>query len=232
MTIQQQCAQDALNTSSSPRRYRVEGQGALRLDLHVGDSVCITSADSNQGCELLFIDAQGQPLDSYLAHNSLADKAEGALAQFDQQSDSALRLKELLLAWGIGEQALQQAFRFEAQALPEFEVTEEATLIVLCCGRDMQVAEQSPVTELQIAHYTMSGNGLPQPLALPRSEFRVPTCSATSYEVKAGEWIQIIDVEGKQSSAFVAFDAASLKEGREEPLHAVATRARNGLTVR
>ncbi|WP_296062821.1 aminomethyltransferase family protein [uncultured Amphritea sp.] len=235
MAIQQQCAQDALNTSSSPRWYRVEGQGGLRLDLHVGDSVCITSADSNQGCELLFIDAQGQPLDSYLAQNdsvkAFADKAEGALAQLDQQSDSALRLKELLLAWGIGDQALQQAFRFEAQALPEFEVTEEATLIVLCCGRDMQVAEQSPVTELQIAHYTMSGNGLPQPLALPRSEFRVPSCSATSYEVKAGEWIQVIDVEGKQCSDFVAFDAAALKEGREEPLDAVATRTLNGLTL-
>lgn len=210
--------------------YRVEGQGALRLDLHVGDRVCISSADTHQGCELLFIDAHGGVPDASLPPYVFS-KAVNALAQLEQQSDSAQRLNELLQAWGIGENTLHQACCFAADSLPEFAVTEAVTMIVLCCGQDMQVTEQAPVTELQVAHYTLADAALPMPLAAPRSEFRVPRCSATSYEVKAGEWIQIIDVEGKQCSDFIAFDAVAQAQGREVALDAVATRTLNGLTL-
>jgi aminomethyltransferase len=231
MTIHQQQAQ-VLNEvlPVQPRLYRVEGQDALRLELHAGDKVCITSADFQQGCELIFMDAQGGVTESPLLDYPLSE-AVNTGAQLAQQSESALRLSELLQVWNINEQALQQAHCCSADSLPTFEVSESLTMVVLCCGKDMQVVEQTPVTALQVAHFTTLDADLPPPLATPRSEFRIPRGSATSYEVKAGEWIQIIDVEGKQCSDFIAFDAAALEQGHEVALDAVATRTLNGLTL-
>ena len=49
------------------------------------------------------------------------------------------------------------------------------------------------------------GERKPQALAEPRLDFRVDLASALAYEVRAGEYIQIIDVEGRQCSDFLAF---------------------------
>ncbi len=230
MIIQQQLAQDEFLKDVIPRFYRVEGQDALRLELSKGDRVRITSADSQQSCELLLLNPLSKSQNTMLPEYPVK-QAANALAQLEQQTDSAFRLSKLLQAWSIDQSRLNEARCFSPTSLPEFEVTESVTLVVLNCGKDMLVAEQCPVTELQIEHVTTADSALPQPLATPRSEFRVPRCSARSYEVKAGEWIQIIDVEGKQCSDFIAFDAAALEEGKEVALDAVATRSMNGLTL-
>ena len=52
--------------------------------------------------------------------------------------------------------------------------------------------------------------------------------SALSYEVRAGEYIQIIDVRGKQCSDFLAFHRAKLEAGSERGLDGVVTRTLMG----
>jgi aminomethyltransferase len=69
---------------------------------------------------------------------------------------------------------------------------------------------------------------LPDPLAEPRLDFEVPRASALAYEVKAGEYIQVIDVRGRQCSDFLAFDSQELQEGRERGLDSTATRSLMG----
>ena len=69
---------------------------------------------------------------------------------------------------------------------------------------------------------------LPPPLAEPLLDLRVPAASARAYRVKAGDYIQIIDVAGRQCSDFVAFDAAALEQGRECGLDATVTRTLMG----
>ena len=54
---------------------------------------------------------------------------------------------------------------------------------------------------------------LPPPLAEPRLDFRVDKASALAYEVREGEFIQIIDVKGKQCSDFLAFHRQKLERG-------------------
>jgi aminomethyltransferase len=44
-------------------------------------------------------------------------------------------------------------------------------------------------------------------LGEPVREFRIPAGTAKAYTVKTGEHVQIIDVEGKECSDFMAFDA-------------------------
>ena len=69
---------------------------------------------------------------------------------------------------------------------------------------------------------------LPPPLAEPRLDFRVDAATALAYEVRAGEFIQVIDVEGKQCSDFLAFHRAQARVGLERGLDATTTRSLMG----
>ena len=69
---------------------------------------------------------------------------------------------------------------------------------------------------------------LPAPLAEPRLDFRVDKATALAYEVRAGEYIQVIDVEGKQCSDFLAFHRGRLEDGVERGLDATVTRSITG----
>jgi len=69
---------------------------------------------------------------------------------------------------------------------------------------------------------------LPDPLAEPRMDFEVPRASARAYEVAAGEYIQVIDVKGRQCSDFLAFHAGKLQDGLERGLDSTTTRSLMG----
>ena len=77
-----------------------------------------------------------------------------------------------------------------------------------------------PASDLQLEVSRSSRRGehepeLPEPLAETRLDFEVPRASALAYEVKAGEYIQVLDVKGRQCSDFLAFHGAKLQSGVE-----------------
>ena len=69
---------------------------------------------------------------------------------------------------------------------------------------------------------------LPPPLAEPRLDLRIDAATAGSYEVGAGEFIQVIDVQGKQCSDFLAFRRDALARGIERGLDETVTRTLMG----
>ena len=58
---------------------------------------------------------------------------------------------------------------------------------------------------------------LPEPLAKVKNELLVKDSSAVSYEVKKGDFIQIVDLYGRQCSDFNAFDSNALQSGKNIP---------------
>jgi len=56
----------------------------------------------------------------------------------------------------------------------------------------------------------------------------VPRASARAYEVAAGEYIQVIDVKGRQCSDFLAFHSGKLQDGFERGLDSTTTRSLMG----
>ena len=70
---------------------------------------------------------------------------------------------------------------------------------------------------------------LPEPLAEPKFELHIDSATGQAYEVKAGDYIQIIDVAGRQCSDFLAFDARQLQQGRQRSFDMTATRTMTGL---
>ena len=71
---------------------------------------------------------------------------------------------------------------------------------------------------------TLAEVELPAPLAEPRLDFRVDRATALAYEVRKGEYIQVLDVQGRQCSDFLAFNAGKLERGLERGLDATTTR--------
>lgn len=97
--------------------------------------------------------------------------------------------------------------------------------IIVAPGQRMQPDAQDPPTDLDVRLVpARPGTRLPPALGIARDELRVAAGTARAYRVAAGEYIQIIDVEGKQCSDFLAFDAAALPDGLEFGLDPTATR--------
>ena len=69
---------------------------------------------------------------------------------------------------------------------------------------------------------------LPEPLADPVLDLRIKSATAQSYFVKAGDFIQIIDVDGRQCTDFQCFSARKLDKGKDHPLDVTTTRTLMG----
>ncbi|HCX88263.1 MAG TPA: aminomethyltransferase, partial [Gammaproteobacteria bacterium] len=107
-------------------------------------------------------------------------------------------------------------------------------LCVLCApGQPMAVDQQTPPTSLVVhikrcARRELTEPPLPEPLADPRLELRIDRCTARQYTVHVGEYIQIIDVAGRECSDFLAFSSAGLDQGKERHIDMTTTRTLMG----
>ncbi|MEL7182266.1 MAG: DUF1989 domain-containing protein [Pseudomonadota bacterium] len=79
----------------------------------------------------------------------------------------------------------------------------------------------------QVFRHKMAGGAirLPDPLGDIREEFTIPRATARAYALRAGETVQIIDMEGQQCSDFQAVRMAPLDAGREAMIDGTATRS-------
>src|SRR5262249_36226763 len=123
-----------------------------------------------------------------------------------------------------------------------FVAQQSLTCVIAAPGGLMSVDEDNPPSDLLIevrrapgalgapgARGSLGGEPvLPPPLADPLLDLRVDMATAMAYEVKAGQYIQVIDVEGRQCSDFLAFNARRLADGAERGLDATTTRNLTG----
>ena len=117
-------------------------------------------------------------------------------------------------------------------ARQEFSVRSEASVLVAAPGGRV-VDGDWPASALTIELQRASPRPdeeveLPPPLAEPKFELRVDKASALSYEVAEGDYIQIIDVAGRQCSDFLAFHSHKLQAGVERGLDPQVTRTLMG----
>jgi aminomethyltransferase len=121
-----------------------------------------------------------------------------------------------------------------AGAEERFEADRRAGLTVSApAGVPLVVEGGVPASDVlvEVQRATPRGDGdpvLPEPLAEPRLDFEVPRASALAYEVKAGEYIQVIDVQGRQCSDLLAFHWGKLQDGSERGLDSTTTHSLMG----
>jgi aminomethyltransferase len=114
----------------------------------------------------------------------------------------------------------------DAGAASAFRARGEVFCLLFAPGVATTPVGQETPTDLQV-EILAEGEGpawSAGPLASPKADIRIQAATAQAYRVAAGDYIQIIDLEGRQCSDFVAFDAAALAGGRERALDAAATR--------
>ena len=196
-------------------RYAVTPGGATAIQLRGDDELRIIDRHGGQVAELTTAGAPfGPPADA----DATVVRAAG------------------LPLDGIGPDQARCARLFGRQSPPgsalSFTAAGDTTVVVGAPGGRV-VDGDAPATELALevrrALPRPAGEvALPPPLAEPRLDFRVDRASALSYEVRAGEYIQIIDVQGKQCSDFLAFHRAKLDAGVERGLDGVVTRTLMG----
>jgi len=212
-------------------KYRLEGQHAIQLHLGAGDRLEILSPDKAQSTELIVLDAHGT-LAPALLDKRPPVVAVGIQQQLLQRGAAAQKLRHQLDTWQLDDASLQQAIKVSGEEHAQFTAVSELTVVIAAAGPNMSVEAHTPVTEVDISvtYTNLAEPPLPAPLAPIKHELRVNRATAQTYEVKKGEWIQIIDVSGKQCSDFIAFDKQALAQGIVLGLDATATRTVMGLS--
>jgi aminomethyltransferase len=214
--------------------YWVRPGGVTAVRLLAGDELTVVDRFGRQSAELAVVARNGSADGAALgvALDAPATTVR-ALAATEDVREPVLAD---LLAQGI-DPALLRAVRLFGEWSPagtrqSFSVLEPATALVAAPARRMRVddASANPPSDLLLevrrgTRVQPSEIELPAPLAEPVLDLRIDKATACSYEVKAGQYIQVIDVEGRQCSDFLAFHSHALDTGVERGLDGTVTRS-------
>jgi aminomethyltransferase len=204
---------------------------AVRLD--PGDELTVVNHDGGQVAELTVLDAEGG--EDAAAIGARADVDASVLRDL-LRTGAADGFLAALHADGLVPHDARALRLFDAAtprgAVERFAVERGSTAIVAAPGGRI-VDGEWPASPLLIevrraVPRELAEVELPPPLAEPRLDFRIDRATASGYEVESGEYIQIIDVRGKQCSDFLAFNRPKLERGIERGLDATTTRSLMG----
>ena len=221
-------------------RYVVEGCGAILIRLEEGDRLTIENTEGGQPCEVVCTSDDGKP-DSGILGATAQGPAVG-LQRLMTSADQSLRsLRMGVEARGIDLTAAGAIHLFEsttpAGTEASFTASRDGVVIIAAphpnASGAMDYELQDTATPLtvmvkravikQVAKFE-----LPDPLADPVHDIRVYSRTAESFFVKAGDYIQIIDVDGRQCTDFQCFSARKLDKGIEHALDVTTTRTLMG----
>ena len=221
-------------------RYRVTGGGATAVALDPGDRIEIIDPEGRQQCELSAFDADGVSDPGLLgAVAAETSSGNGTRTILSAPLTDARRVRAGLERQGIDLNGARPAHVFEADSPAGSKATFTAhapiAVVVAAPGGPMNPQDHNPPTDLIVYVYraTLPEPGeiyLPAPLADPTNDFTIAAATAEAYEVRKGDYFQVVDVEGRECSDFQCFAVSSLEQGKEDCLNATITRTLMGAT--
>lgn len=217
-------------------RHRVAPGGLTVVELEPGDRLEVIDIEGDQGAELLAFAGNRQALGALGLRPSPGAAFIGHLLQ--DGSREAAHVTAGLARRGIDCRGLPEAARLWSEATPAghsrvFHSGENLLVLVAAPGGATPVDSQARASELRLLvrranPRTQFTPPLPVPLGEVLDEFTITPGSARDYVVGAGQYIQVLDVAGRQCSDFVAFDRRSLDRGVQIDLDPTVTRTLNG----
>ncbi|MGA8133654.1 aminomethyltransferase family protein [Pseudomonas sp. MWU12-2345] len=218
-------------------RYRVAAGGVSLVALEPGDTLQVIDVEGLQSCELLALAANGH---SALAQWALAATPGGEFiaGQLAEPSLHSRRILQALHKRGIDLRSLPRAASLwgddsAAGHSRRFVASDPLLVLVAAPASPHAVDRQYRPSELRLVVERANPSPLwlpelPEPLGELVDEFTVRAGSARGYTVAKGQYIQVLDVAGRQCSDFVAFDRRALERGQELDLDQTVTRTLNG----
>ena len=217
-------------------RYVVEGQGAALIPIDAGDRITIINDEGGQHCEIIVADEAGMA-DAGIIGGRANGEGKGIQALLVSGDKSLHGLKMGLIARGVDLSRANAIQLFEnttpAKTEVEFTAVRSGIIVVAAPAGIMDFDQQNTATSLTViirrAKIKLSGQFLlPDPLADPLTDVRIHSQTAEAYFVKAGDYIQILDVDGRQCTDFECFSARKLDKGIEHALDVTTTRTLMG----
>ncbi len=217
-------------------RHVVPGGGAVLLQLMTGDRLSLVNDEGGQPAEIIIAAKDGR-IDAGLLGQVANCSAEGLKAMLAMGDGSPARLRLGLAARQIDLAKAGGLRLFGPDTTPgtkaELTALDDGWLVVAAPGLPMAPEAQDTATPLtllmQRARPRMVAQyDLPDPLADPVLDLRVRSATAESYFVKAGDYVQILDVDGRQCTDFQCFDARKLDRGIQHALDVTTSRTLMG----
>lgn len=218
-------------------RHPVPGGGSRAVPIGRGDRFSIRDQQGLQPGELVFIGTDGRS-DAGMIGATGHGKPTGVQSVLANGSGSGARVLKALAAVGFdlreGDAVRVFADGSRAGDTRDFIAACDGLLIVAAPGTRMRPESQDAPTGL-ILYIQRATPGAPKaaaappdPLADPLLDINIQPGNARSYEVRKGEYIQILDVQGRECSDFQAFSRQALDKGLERDIDPTTTRALTG----
>ena len=213
-------------------RYTVKGEGILGINLYRDDEIKIVNIEGSQEVELTFFNDDGK--NENLVGKNFNKNADFIKYILKNSSEKNVLLKKLKKK-KVDLDKLKSLNYFDQNTESGTEINlsieKNGFAIFAAPGEPMEVSSFNVATDLLIfvTRKNKKNNKLesilPEPLADTKNEFRIKNSSAIAYEIKKGDFIQIIDLYGRQCSDFMAFDSNALQKGKEYSIDTTASRA-------
>ncbi|MFA3916625.1 DUF1989 domain-containing protein [Ruegeria hyattellae] len=218
-------------------RHPVPGAGSRAVQITKGDTITLLDRDGMQPAEMVFF-APDRSSDAAMLGTQGNGRPDGVIATLANGAPSGCKVLRALEVAGfdIVQGDAVQAFSDGSRPgdMAHFVAESDGLLIVAAPGEAMRPEEQNPPTEI-ILYVQRAAPGLqkpdigpPDPLADPLHDINIHPGNAHSYEVKAGEFIQILDIKGRECSDFQAFSRRALDQGIEREIDPTTTRSLMG----
>lgn len=225
-----------VRAQSGEERHEIPGMGAWLIPVVTGDRITVQNPEGGQVAELVAADSRGR-IDAGLIGATANSNARGlkALLTGSGSGMGGLRLGIERRGIDLTKAGAVQLFGTDTPAGTEETFTAQAdgVLIVAAPSTAMVPGEQDTATPIVVTLRRSSlkrapGFDLPDPLADPVLDLRVKSATAQAYFVKAGDYIQILDVDGRQCTDFQCFSARKLDKGLEHALDVTTSRTLMG----
>ncbi|SMO94011.1 DUF1989 domain-containing protein [Ruegeria faecimaris] len=218
-------------------RHPIPGMGSRAVPVSKGDTITLLDRDGMQPAEMVFF-SPDRSSDAAMLGTQGHGRPEGLITTLANGSASGKKVLRALEIAGfdIGKGDAIRAFADGSRPgdMVHFVAESDGLLIVAAPGKAMRPEDNNPPTDI-ILYIQRSAPGLekpdvgpPDPLADPLKDFNIQPGNAHSYEVKAGEFIQIVDIRGRECSDFQAFSRRALDQGIEREIDPTTTRSLMG----
>lgn len=218
-----------LNLDSRSRHIDIHCRECKRAIVRKNDLLTFSDRDGGAYAQLAVINNHGENALDFLGLSTrTAIDGNPDVRRLDvEQVDGWLRV----LGAKFSDLQFVQVFSGNNATLSEFTCRASADCMVfigspmakdaLSCGGGGDVC-------LTISSEQPSTVALPDPLGRVREEFTVDRATARAYELHTGEYVQIIDAQGRQCSDFMALRTDSLHQGLERCIDSTVTRTMVG----
>ena len=203
-------------------RYVVNGGGLTGIQILPEDEIEIVNNEGNQICEIAVFNKDGKSEVGILnlKENKTDSEIKKILTKKDESSKIAsyqLKKRNLDILKSNSSVVFDKDTPWGDKV--KLKSKDKCYCVFAAPGNEMLVHEQNPPTDLTL--FVKRANIIndkehsiiPDPMFDPLNETNIEKQTAISFEVKEGDYIQIICPTGRQCSDFVAFDTSKLNKG-------------------